>query len=58
MKTFLVLYIIAAGQMSTVRIPQDTPERCEANRAPMAQQLGAVHAECKLRTVKAPKAAE
>lgn len=54
MQTFvLVLYIVTAGHMTTVKIPQDTSERCEANRAPMAQQLGAIHAECKAK--KAPK---
>lgn len=56
MKTvILVLYIVTNGHMTTVRIPQDSTERCESNRAPFAQQLGAVHAECKLKTVKGAK---
>lgn len=56
MKTvILVLYIVTNGHMTTVRIPQDSTERCESNRAPFAQQLGAVHAECKLKTAKRPK---
>lgn len=53
MKTaILVLYIVTQGHMSTVRIPQDSTERCESNRTALAQQLGAVHAECKLKTTK------
>lgn len=53
MKTaILVLYIVANGHMSTVRIPQESPERCESIRAKYATELGAVHAECKVKKVK------
>ena len=53
MKTaILVLYIVTGGHMSTVRIPQESLERCESIRAKYATELNAMHAECKVKKVK------
>lgn len=56
MKTaILVLYIVTGGHMSTVRIPQESTERCESIRQQYASELKAVHAECKVKKAKTPK---
>lgn len=53
MKTaILVLYIVTGGHMSTVRIPQESLERCESIRTRYATELNAMHAECKVKKSK------
>lgn len=52
MKTFLILYIVVSGQMTTTRLAMPDLATCEAKAAAVAQALGALHAEC---MVKQPK---
>ncbi len=56
MKTaILVLYIVTGGHMSTVRIPQESLERCQSNLSRYSTELGAMHAECKVKKAKTQK---
>lgn len=49
----LVMYIVVGGNMQTVRIPQPDIAACQAAAAQIAPAAKALHAECKVKKVKA-----